>query len=153
MKTNLKESEINSRKTTSITIHLTRKDCQSKIPINFKEIITTNEEQLLLWCLKVGLITKPQRCNECKQSFGKVSSVRLERRETCLDKFVWRCSYKECKSIRNIRTGNKLLEMYSKLKLRIILIYIFTQYCFLVPAVTSHQSLNIRYKTIKSLSD
>ena len=102
---------------------------------------------------KIGLIFKPQRCQKCKRKLGKTSSVRLVRKETYLDKYVWRCCDKECRDIRNIREGNRLLEMFSKVELKIILIYILTHFCFLTPSSASNKTLNLGYKTIRDIAN
>ena len=130
-----------SQKQTLVTIKIKSKEAQDQSPIDFKKIFTSNNEELILWCIKIRLIFKPQRCQKCKRKLGKTSSARLVRRETYLDKYVWRCCDKECRDIRNIREGNRLLEMFSKVELKIILIYIFTHFCFLTPASASNKTL------------
>jgi len=155
-KTKLNSEEVNNRLKKNqppLQIKLPPKTNHSEDSIDFSSILTYNSQELILWCLKTGILKHPKRCSKCRSKSGKNSLLRLEAREKSLDQYVWRCKEKTCKEIRNIRTGNKLLESFPKVELKIILIYIFTQYCFLIPAVTSIQTLGIGVNTIRKLSN
>lgn len=52
-----------------------------------------------------------------------------------------------------LRKDNKFLEKFSKVNLRVLLIYIFTQFCFLVPPKTSSGTLGLNFDTLRQVSD
>ena len=69
-----------------------------------------------------------------------------------LDKYTWKCTDYTCKRRKNIRKGNKILENFPKIKLKFLLEYIFSHFCMLIPASTSHKVLGLSLSTIKRLS-
>jgi len=98
------------------------------------------------------LLRRPVRCLKCRIKLGKSISLTLIKRDTALDGYVWRCKDKSCREERNIRIGNKLLEMFAKISLKTLLLYIFNHFCMMSPANTSRQALGIGFKTIHNLS-
>jgi len=121
--------------------------------IIFKEMFTKEGEEFIEWCLNAQILKKPSYCKLCRSKKGKINTFRLIRLEEYLDKYVWRCKDKDCRSKLCIRTNNKLLTTFCNVELKILLIYVFMHYCYLVPPSTSNQTLGICLKTLKKMSD
>jgi len=115
-------------------------------PIKFKDIMQLNQYELIFWCINAGLLKKPYNCAVCKRRSGKTSAMNLIGKEEYFDKYVWKCSYHNCRSQRMIRTGNILLEQFSRIELRVILIFIFQHFTFMIPAIVSKATLGISLK-------
>ena len=128
------------------------KKCKEKSG-NFCDFLYKSEEEIILWCLETGLLKKPKCCNECRKKSGKIIAYRLIQRKEALDNYVWKCKNKNCKMSRNLRIGNKLFESFPKISIRILLLYIFQNYCFLIPASVSRKTLNLGLKTIQKITN
>ena len=116
-------------------------------------MFTKEGEEFIEWCLNAQILKKPSYCKLCRSKKGKINTFRLIRLEEYLDKYVWRCKDKDCRSKLCIRTNNKLLTTFCNVELKILLIYVFMHYCYLVPPSTSNQTLGICLKTLKKMSD
>ena len=120
--------------------------------IKFKDIFLLDDKELINWCLDVKLLKKSNNCKSCRNKTGKVVYVRLSQNKKFVDKYVWRCLNKDCSWTEHIRKGNKLFDEFPRIKLRIILIYIFTHFTVLFSPIHSHKMLGISLKTIHKLS-
>ena len=136
-----------------------RKICNFKdknSQVNNKKIDFTGvfekDEHLIWWCVKNGLLKQPKSCNVCRRQIGKTNTFRLTQNQAYFDKYVWRCKEKSCRNIQYIRKGSKLFESFPRIKLKFLLIYIFTHFCFLVPATTSSKTLKLSLTTIRKIS-
>jgi len=118
----------------------------------YKSIFWRWRRNYLVVC-KNGIIKQPKYCNKCRGRTGKTSTFRLIKREAKIDKYIWRCKDKDCRSIETIRKGSKLLETFPKIKLKFLLIFIFTHFCFLVPPDTSSKTLKLSLATIRKISN
>lgn len=127
-------------------------ECFDSDKIDFKEIFCKSNEELIIWCVKVGIIKKPSYCKNCRSRVGKINRYRLTATERYLDLYAWKCQDKNCRDTQWIRTGSRLLEAFPKVKLRILLIYIFNHFCFLISAKDSREMLGLNFKTIRSIS-
>ena len=96
--------------------------------INFQEIFTLNDEDLIYWALNAKLLKKPSFCKICRNTTGKKVIMKLIANKNYLDKFIWRCNNKDCGAIENIRNRNNLFGEFPRVKLRILLIFIFTHF-------------------------
>jgi len=121
--------------------------------INFKDIFNKRDEELILWCEDIGLIKRPNYCKVCRGRSGKINRYKLISMKNYSDGYVWRCQQKECRNIQYIRKDNKLLETFSRVKLRILLLYIFSHYSFLVSASISSKTLGLSLRVIREVSD
>jgi len=121
--------------------------------INFKSIFTLTGEDLIIWALNTKLLKKPSYCKLCRRNTGRKIMMQLCANRNYLDGYIWKCRSKECGEIENIRKENKLFSNFSKIKLRILLIYIFSHFAFLFSPVNSRKILGLSLKTIRRLSD
>jgi len=93
-----------------------------------RKIFTLSHEDLIYWVIKSKLLKKPNGCKLCRKKTGKRVFKKLISNRNYLNQCVWKCPYKGCRGVENIRNGNKLFENFPKMKLRILLIYIFTHF-------------------------
>ena len=121
--------------------------------INFKDISTKEGEDFIAWCLQAELLKKPSYCKNCRSKTGKINTFRLIKNEEYLDKFVWKCKDKNCRNSQTLRANNKFLSSFPHIEIKILLIYVFAHFCYLVPASTSNKTLGICFKTIQRISD
>jgi len=121
--------------------------------INFKDIFTNEGSDLILWCVKVGLIKEPTYCKLCRRRTNKINSFRLSKKEKAFDRFVWRCKNKDCGNIEYIRKNIPLLSSFPRVNLRILLIYIFHHFCFLLPPSITNKTFNLSFSTIGKISE
>jgi len=119
--------------------------------INFKEIFLLDNKTLILWCVENNILRKPVCCPTCRKRTNKMKEVRLSNSKNYMDKVIWRCKDRSCGGIVSIRKGNKLLETFYKIKLRIILIFIFTHFSVMLPPVASCMTLGIKKETLQKL--
>ena len=120
--------------------------------IEFKTIFTCSEEDLIYWCVKTGILRKPIHCKRCRSLTGKIITYKLSGSTSYFDNFVWRCKNKDCKNIVYLRKDNKFLESFPRINLRILLLYVFTHFSYLVPPKTSCDTLGLNFETIRSIS-
>jgi len=120
---------------------------------DFSSIFSLDEKELILWCVNVGIIQKASRCPTCRSKTGKTFGLRLSGYKNCFDKYVWRCQKRDCGYMAFIRTGNKLLEAFSRIKLRILLIIVFSHFAFLIPSTVTMKTFRLGPKVIKRLYD
>ena len=121
--------------------------------INFKDIFTNEGSDLIFWCVKVGLIKEPTYCKLCRRRTNKINSFRLSKKEKAFDRFVWRCKNKDCGNIEYIRKNSQLLSSFPRVNLRILLIYIFHHFCFLLPPSITNKTFNLSFSTIGKISE
>jgi len=98
------------------------KDKTPRKKINFKDIFTLESKELIVWCLEHKILKKPTSCHLCRKRTRKIKGFRLSRSKNYLNKVVWRCMNRSCGCMINIRKGNKLIEPFSKVKLKFIFI-------------------------------
>ncbi len=79
--------------------------------------------------------------------------MRLAGAKYYLDKFVWRCEDRNCGGIQNIRKGNIFLETFAKTRVKILVIYIFTHFPFMIPASVSSKTLGLSLATVRNLAN
>lgn len=123
----------------------------AKKKINFKDIFLLENKELVYWCVENGILRKPTYCHSCRNRTGKINEVRLSNSKNYLDKVIWRCHNKNCGGIINIRKNNRLLEKFSKIKLRLLLIFIFTHFTVFFPPSASCVTLGIKTETMRNL--
>ena len=120
--------------------------------INFKDIFLLGDKELIYWCTNVKLLKKPNSCKSCRNKIRKAVHVRLAANKKYIDKYVWRCCDKDCGWTEQIRKGNRLFDEFPRVKLRLLLIYIFTHFTVLLSPVLSSQMLGMSLKTIRKLA-
>ena len=118
---------------------------------NFKDIFILENKELVYWCVEKGLLKKPSCCQVCRRRAGKIKEVRLSGSKKFLDKVIWRCKDRSCGGIINIRRGNKLFEAFSKIKLRFILIYIFTHFTVMLSPDATCKTLGVSKLSMRRL--
>ena len=121
--------------------------------INFQEIFTLNDEDLIYWALNAKLLKKPSFCKICRNTTGKKVIMKLIANKNYLDKFIWRCNNKDCGAIENIRNRNNLFGEFPRVKLRILLIFIFTHFTVMLSPSLSQQILKLNLSLIRRLSN
>lgn len=122
-------------------------------PINFTDIFILDLKDLIKWCVKTGFLKKPSFCYFCYNEYGIRNCCKLSGSKNYIDKYCWKCKDKTCKRKINIRKGNKILENFPKIKLKILLVYILTHFSVLIPPSTSSRILSLSLSTIKRLSN
>lgn len=119
--------------------------------VNFQEIFTRDDKELVQWCVDAGILKKPHRCKVCRSRWNKFNEVRLAGAKAYIDKVAWRYKDRFCGGIQGIRNGNKLLEAFPRIKLKILLIYIFSHYCFMISNCISYRTLGLTPKMVAAL--
>ena len=122
-------------------------------PINFKQIFLLDNKELIYWCIEAKILRKPSCCPSCRKRTNERNAVRLSGCQEYIDKYVWRCTNKDCTLKQNIRLNNLLLESFSRVKLRILFIYIFTHFSVMLPPIASSKTLGLSLKTIRNISN
>ena len=139
----------NPNKETQLAIKKEDKMIEEK-EINFQKILTLCDKELILWALDNQLLREPHCCKECRNKENKKVKMKLSQNKNYVDGFVWKC---KCGGMENIRKGNNLFENFKKIKLRLILIYIFTHFTILLSPTISQTILGLNPRTIRRLAD
>jgi len=84
---------------------------------------------------------------------GKRIQMKLTANKNYLDRYVWKCPNRSCRGIENIRKGNKLFESFSKIKFKIILVFVFTHFTAMISPKLSQQILGLNLTSIRRIND
>ena len=84
---------------------------------------------------------------------GTNLNLNISASKNYLDKYVWKCSNRDCRGIENIRKGNQVFGNFPKIKLRILLIFIFTHFTSMISPTISQKTLRMTPLSIRLLSN
>jgi len=142
--------KVKSRKTL-VESKTSETQTERRISLKFRKIFTLENKELVNFCLENEIITKPPCCHTCRKRSGKIKELRLSASKNYPDGVIWRCKDRNCGGIKSIRSDNFLLEKFKNIKLRLLLIFIFTHFTVMLCPIASCLTLGLSLRTIREL--
>ena len=121
--------------------------------IDFRALFQMNDRQIIEWCLEHRVLIDPVECPICRVRMQQRRRLRLSGTARNKDRYQWRCSLRSCGFTKSIRSENNFFSILPRVSIRIILLYAFTHFVYMISPQTSRRVFGLTFAQIRKMAN